>query len=254
MADNQSTQIEKMLGALGTLERATEFKTFLLLANLAISLNISLTLSHQTNLVGFSWQYVRDHLPVGQALVFLAGFALYMSCFVWAFRFIADSLFIFLKKELTDFIYKGSPQSNQRSQIRPNNMVRPHELLNAARYVDGEDYLLKYNDYIKEKSQENSSVLRTATLSFGLLLLIMVEAVLPDKTSLSGGFVNFLNSIFNGLGNSIGISVILILIFGWLFRFIAEDSKSEWIVCPKLYLELEQENKNHRRESEMYRA
>lgn len=241
MTDDKSTQIDRALGALGTLERATEFQTFLLLSSLAISLNISLTLTHQTNLVGFSWQYVRDYLPIGQALIFLTGFALYMSCIVGVLRYIVDELVRWPVESLASFIRTDTTGAKTYWGVRPTNMVRPYDLLNAARYEESGEYLEKYMEYIKKREMQNAASWRTSSLSFGLLVLIIADATLPAKASLTGNFVRFLDSACNGLGIFIAVFVILVLLVTWLFRFIENNNEYEWIIFPKLYEKLEKE-------------
>lgn len=241
MSDDKTTQIEKALGALGTLERATEFQTFLLLASLAIALNITLTLTHQTNLTGFSWQFVRDHLPIGQALVFLTGFTLFMSCIVGILRYFADKLLWWPVSSLASFLRSHDAYAKSRRGYRPTDRVRPSELLKAARDSDDGEYLAQYHEYMEKRGVEEAAASRTASLSFGLLVLLAIEATLPTDASLSADFVHFLNSARSGLGNFIGTVVILMLLASWLFRFIENDSDSRWVVCPKLYAKLERE-------------
>lgn len=248
MSDDKTTQINKALGALGTLERATEFQTFLLLASLAVALNTTLTLTHQTNLVGFSWQYVRDHLPIGQALVFLTGFTLFMSCIVGILRYLADQLISWPAISITSFFRSYDADAISRRRHRPNNRVRPSELLEAARDEDDGDYLAQYNDYMEKRGVEDAAAWRTASLSFGLLVLLAIEATLPANASLSADFVQFLNSACGGLGNFIGVVVILVLLASWLYRFIEDDSGRAWIVCPKLYAKLERERQQEEQE------
>ncbi|WP_321930703.1 hypothetical protein [Paraburkholderia guartelaensis] len=248
MNDDKTTQIDKALGALGTLERATEFRTFLLLANLAIALNTTLTLTHQTNLVGFSWQYVRDHLPIGQALVFLTGFTLYMSCVVGILQYFADQLVSWPVISLASFFRSYDAEANSHRRHRPNNRVLSSELLEAARDEDDREYLEQYNDHMDKRGVEDETARRTASLSFGLLVLLAIEAALPANASLSATFVRFLNSACSGLGNFIGVVVILVLLASWLFRFIEDDSDRRWVVCPKLYAKLERERQKEERE------
>jgi hypothetical protein len=248
MSDDKTTQIEKAIGALGTLERATEFQTFLLLASLAIALNITLTLTHQTNLTGFSWQFVRDHLPIGQALVFLTGFTLFMSCIVGILRYIADKFVYWPVSSLASFFRSYDADAISRRGHRPNNRVRPSELLQAARDSDDGEYLAQHNDYMEKRGVEDAAAWRTASLSFGLLVLLAIEATLPADASLSADFVHFLNSACSGLGNVIGVVVILVLLASWLFRFIEDDSDRRWVVCPKLYAKLERERQKEEEE------
>lgn len=248
MSDDKTTQIDKALGALGTLERATEFQTFLLLTSLAIALNATLTLTHQTNLVGFSWQYVRDHLSIGQGLVFLTGFTLYMSCIVGILRYFADQLISWPVISLASFFRSYDAEAISRRRHRPNNRVLSSELLKAARDEDDGAYLALYNDHMDKRGIEDAAAWRTASLSFGLLVLLAIEATLPTDGSLSADFVRFLNSACSGLGNFIGVVVILVLLASWLFRFIEDDSDRGWIVCPKLYAELERERQKEEQE------
>lgn len=250
MNDDKSTQIDKALGALGTLERATEFQTFLLLSSLAISLNISLTLTHQTNLVGFSWQYVRDHLPIGQALIFLTGFALYMSCIVGVLRYIVDELVRWPVVSLASFIRTDATDAKMYWGGRPTNMVRPYDLLNAARYDDSGDYLAQYMEYIKKRDIESAASWRTSSLSFGLLVLIIADATLPTNASLTGSFVHFLDSAWSGLGVFIAVFVILVLLVTWLLRFVENDNEYEWVICPKLYDKLEREFRENKQKQQ----
>lgn len=248
MSDEKTTQIDKALGALGTLERATEFQTFLLLASLAIALNITLTLTHQTNLVGFSWQYIRDHLSIGQALVFLAGFTLYMSCIVEILRYFADLLVSWPLISIVFFFRSYDAEAISRRGHRPNNRVLSSELLEAARDDDDGEYLAQYNDHMGKRGADDAAAWRTASLSFGLLVLLAIEATLPDNASLSADFVIFLNSACSGLGDVIGVVVILVLLTSWLFRLIEDDSHREWILCPKLYAKLERKRQKEAQE------
>ena len=254
MSDDKTTQIDKALGALGTLERATEFQTFLLLASLAVALNITLTLTHQTNLVGFSWQYVRNNLPIGQAMVFLTGFTLYMSCIVGILRYVADQLVSWPAISIASFFGKYDADAISRRRDRPNNAVLASELLEAARNEDDGAYLALYNEHRDKRSAADAAAWRTASLSFGLLVLLAIEATLPANASLSADFVHFLNSTFRGLGNCIGAVLVLVLLASWLFRFIEDDSDRGWIVCPRLYAQLERERQKeeHEQRTAMY--
>lgn len=254
MSDEKSTQIDKALGALGTLERATEFQTFLLLGSLAVALNISLTLTHQPNLVGFSWQYVRDQLPIGQALVFLTGFTLYMSCLVGILRYFVDLLVSWPVTWLASFFRSSDADAMSRSRDRPTNRVLSSELLEAARNSDdGAEYLAQYNDHIGKQHIEDAAASRTASLSFSLLVLLAVEATLPTTASLSAGFVRFLNLACSGLGNIVGVVVILVLLMSWLYRFIDDDLHRGWILCPKLYAKLERARRDLERATANHR-
>jgi hypothetical protein len=235
MSEERSTQIDKALGALGKLERATEFQTLLLLGSLAVALNISLTLTHQLNLVGFSWQYVRDQLPIGQALVFLTGFTLYMSCLAGILRYFVRQLVSWPVISLASFLRSYDADATFRRRHRPNHRVLSSELLEAARDSDdGREYLAQYNDHIGKQNGEDAVAARTASLSFGLLVLLTAEATLPRTASPSAGFVRFLNLACSGLGNIVGVAVILVLLMSWLHRFIDDDFHRGRILCPKL--------------------
>ena len=246
MSDDKSTQIDKALGALGTLERATEFQTFLLLSSLAFALNITLTLTHQTNLVGFSWQYAKDNLPIGQGLVFLTGFTLYMSCIVNILRYVADQLVGPLVISLASSL--GSTQRSWGIRGRPTNMVRANELLEAARDEEDGTYLALHNEHTDKKGEGDAAAWRTASLSFGLLVLLAIDATLPANASLSTVVIHFLNSTFTNLGIFIGGAVVLVLLASWLFRFIEDDFDRGWITCPKLYAKLERERQKKEQE------
>lgn len=246
MSDDKSTQINKALGALGTLERATEFQTFLLLSSLAAALNISLTLTHQTNLVGFSWRYAKDNLPIGQGLVFLTGFTLYMSCVAHILRYIADQLAGPLVISVTMTL--RSLDRSWSTHGRPTNMVRSNELLEAARDEEDGTYLAMHNEHSGKRVEADAAAWRTASLSFGLLVLLAVDATLPANASLSMGFIHFLNSAFANLGTFIGWLVALVLFASWLFRFIEDDYDRGWVTCPKLYAKLERERQKEEQE------
>jgi hypothetical protein len=245
MSDDKNTQINKALGALGTLERATEFQTFLLLASFAVALNTTLTLTHQTNLTGFSWQYAKDNFPIGQGLVFLAVFALYMSCIVGTLRYVVE---LFVGPLVTSYIRSSRPEP-RRTRDRPSNMVHVSDLLEAARdEAEGDAYLAMHNDHLDKRREEEAAAQRAASLSFGLLLLLAIEAMQLGNASLSISFIHFLNSVFPRLGAFIGGLVVLILLILWLSRFIEDDSYRDWVTCPKLYIKLEREQQKKEQE------
>ncbi|WP_233864269.1 hypothetical protein [Paraburkholderia adhaesiva] len=103
------------------------------------------------------------------------------------------------------------------------------------------------------KGAIDATAWRTASLSFGLLLLIVIDITLLGNTSLSMGLVIFLNSSLSYLGNVVGTVVVLLLLASWLYRFIADDVDRDWVVSPKLHAELERERREER-EAEILRV
>ncbi|WP_157661628.1 hypothetical protein [Burkholderia ubonensis] len=237
MSEDRDSQIGKALGALGALERATEFQTFLLLSSFSLSLNIALTWSHQINLVGFSWQYVKSSISIGQALIFLCGYALFMSYIVEVLRYFADQLVS--GPAIWAAVRLQSGEAGSGGRWRPNNRVRPSELLDAAKNEGDDSYVDLYRDHEDKKRAENAAAWRSASLSFGLLILIIFDLTLPAGCSLSIKFVEFLNSACHNLGDVSAILVVGILVFSWIFRFVEDDLASDWVLCPKLYKKLE---------------
>lgn len=246
MSEEKESQISKALGALGTLDRATEFQTFLLLASFAIALNITLTLTHQTNLAGISWQYAKSNLPIGQVLIFLTGFALFMSCLVGILRYVVDQVVLYPVITITSFLRMHSTDRYRRE--RPKNWVRPHELLNAARTDEDDAYLEQYNSHMNKKRERDAAAWRTASLCFGLLVLLLIEATLPATSSLSASFVRFLDSVYVHLGDFVAMLVVAVLVFSWLYRFIEDDFDNDWVICPRLYAKLEAERRQKEEE------
>lgn len=251
MNDEKDRQIDKMLGALGTLERATEFRTFLLLACFSIASNVALTLTHQTNLAGITWEYVRFNFPIGQALIFLTGFTLFMSLVIGVLRYVADELLHIPVIHAAVSVRTHLTRADERPRGRPTEMVRPYELLAAARNYEDDTYLEQYNIYQERKRVSEAAAWRTASLSFALLLLLPLDVTLPASGSLSVSFVRFLNASYNHLGDFIATLVVMTLIGVWLFRFIEKDFDKDWVVCPRLYVKLEEER---RQQDEKLRA
>ncbi|NIF72050.1 hypothetical protein F3J16_17920 [Burkholderia sp. Ap-962] len=135
-------------------------------------------------------------------------------------------------------------------------MVRAHELLVAARDEEDGAYLALHNGHKDKRREDSAAAWRTASLSFGLLVLLAVDATLPADTSLSMSFIHFLNSAFTNLGTLIGWLVVLVLFASWLFRFIEDDYDHGWVTCPKLYAKLERERQKEEQErrSAVHRA
>jgi hypothetical protein len=241
MSDEKDRQLDKMLGALGTLERATEFRTFLLLACFTIALNISLTLTHQTNLAGITWEYVRVNFPIGQALIFLTGFTLFMSLVAGVLRFVIDELLHIPVIYVAVSVRRHLTSADERPRGRPTDMVRPYELLIAARKYQDDTYLEQYNIYQEKKDVSEAAAWRTASLSFALLLLLLLDVTLPVSGSISANFVRFLNAYYNHLGDFIAVLVVMTLVGAWLYRFFENNFDKDWLVCPRLYAKLEDE-------------
>ncbi|QUP54455.1 hypothetical protein GO998_12195 [Ralstonia syzygii] len=251
MSEEKENQISKTvvsaLGSLGTLERATEFQTFLLLACFAAALNIALGLVHQTSLPEFSWQYAKSNLPIGQALVFLTGFALYMSCISGIIRHLADQLVCYPAISVASFARRLTRPDHWYDRERPTHRVRPYELLDAAQAEGGDEYLKQYNEHMNGRMAGDASVSRAASLSFSLLLLIIFENVLPGVRSLSAGLVHLLNAVLDPLGTAIGIAVIVVLLLVWLYRFIDDDYLDGWVVSPRLSAQIEADRRRKMR-------
>lgn len=128
------------------------------------------------------------------------------------------------------------------------NMVRPNELLEAARDEDDGTYLVMHNEHLGKTLEADAAAWRTSSLSFNLLVLLAVDATLPANSSLSISFIHFLNSAFSNLGIFIGWLVVLVLFASWLFRFIEDDYDRGWVTCPKLYAKLERKRQKEEQE------
>ena len=238
MGDEKVGQLDKALGALGTLERATEFQTFLLLASMALALNISLSLVHHTSLTGASWEFAKTSVPVGQVLVFLTGFALFMSCIVGVLKYIAEQI-VFHPVVWVAVLLRVHGSSDSYRYRRPAHHVRPYELLREASKDGGNEFLELYNDYDEQKRKSEVAETRTATLSFAVLVLVLIELALPSDSALSANVIQFLNGKFVHLGDTTATVVVIVLLLSWLQRFIADDLAHSWVLCPKLCKKLE---------------
>ncbi|MBU9693775.1 hypothetical protein KTF23_28490 [Burkholderia multivorans] len=248
MSDNSDDRVIKAVGALGTLERATEFQTFLLLANFVFALNFSLSVAHQKGLMNFSWEYAKENLPIGQALVFVMTFALYMSCVVGILRYFADQIVGLPAIKISSFFHEHFSEHDTSRYRRPADMVRPYDLLRAARVEGNDEYLEQYKEYENKRREGDAMAWRAASLSFALLVLLAVDAALPNPNSLSIEILHGLNSVYGHLGDFIAVLVIGVLLFSWLYRFIENDWPGKWIINPRLHEKLEAEEQRRRDE------
>ncbi|QTO19077.1 hypothetical protein [Burkholderia seminalis] len=248
MSEDRDDQVVKTVGALGTLERATEFQTFLLLANFVFAINIALTISHHDGLMNFSWEYAKHNLPIGQILVFVMAFALYMSCVVGILRYFTDQIVGYPAIAVTSFLRgRFSGQSVDR-YVRPNNMVRPYDLLRAAKDEGGDEYLDQYKEYERKEREGDAMAWRAASLSFALLVLLLIDVDLPSPNSLSIEIIHGLNAVYANLGGVVAALVIAVLLFSWLYRFIDDDWPNKWVINPRLYAKLEAEEQRRKEE------
>ncbi|MFM0732825.1 hypothetical protein PQQ52_20325 [Paraburkholderia sediminicola] len=237
MSDDKDGYITKVMGALGTLERASEIQTFMLLSTFAIAANIALTLTHQQNLAGFSWQYAKSNVPFGQVLIFLCVYTLYMSCGVGILRAVIDPIALKISRPVTKLFGDSPTQSNWRL----TDHVTPMDLRITARTAEDDFYLTVLEAYEERKRERESGAWRTASLSFSLLALLLIELCLPSGSSLSAALVVFLDNILRHAGDAIAFVVITVLLILWLSQLHEADQSVDWVFCPRLYNKLQEQ-------------
>jgi hypothetical protein len=255
MSETKESQISKVLGALGTLERATELKTFLLIANFAVALHLALTWTHQTTLGKVVFDYSKINFPVGEALIFLTLFTFYMSIGMGILRYFAGLIVMYPMMYISRIHRWLSVRDDNLPRGRPENYVLRGELLDAAQADESGEYLKLYHEHTAEKRRNEKSALQTKSLSFGLLLLLSWDATLPEPLSLSRNVIGFFNSVLPYSGDTLAWVVVGVLLISWLHDFFEDDYWKMWVLCPRLYcqLKIKQEEKEKEMKKTMER-
>jgi hypothetical protein len=230
-------------GGMFKLERVGRFQTFLLMANFSVALNLALIFAEGENLRDYRWMKLIRDMPLGASLIFLTGFALYISCLVPTLRVVLSPIVKYPAVRLGRLLFRLTQPIKADGRARPKYCVRPEELLDAGRTAEENAFLDLYDAHVRGKDRLEMTRRRLSVFAFALLLLLLAERILPTNDSLSLMLVGFFNMFLPGLGSVVFVLLVVTLFVTWLHEFLYQDFDDDWVVCPRLYDKLDAEQR-----------
>lgn len=228
---------------LSILERLTHFPTVLLVLAFLLALDTAISLGYQGTLMSFSWDFAQRHITIGDALIFLFAFGLYMSIGATIVRSIADQLAMITVQPLW---YKLFPEDDSSRPPR-SGVVRPWKLREVAHIEQNKFYLDIYNEHAALMRVNEKFEWHLASTAFACLLLGGINYVVLPNLGYSS-FTRLSASNFPAAWAWISGILSLLLSAIWLLPMLRDHRSGEWVYCMSLYQKLEDEKRRAREE------
>lgn len=243
MANDNSSGPPPSSSVLSILERLTHFPTVLLILAFLLASDIAISFGYQGTLMSFSWDFAQRHITIGDALIFIFAFGLYMSIGAAIVRYIADQLAMVTVQPLW---YKLFPE-NDSSKPPRNGVVRPWKLREVAHIEQNKFYLDLYNEHAAMTSENEKIEWHLASTAFACLFLGGINYVVLPRLGYSSSTYLFAS---NFPAAWVWISGLLSLLLSaiWLMPMLRDHRSGEWVYCMSLYQKLEDEKRRAREE------
>lgn len=142
----------------GILNKANDFKYFVLLGTFILFLDSSLIFYKDIALINLKISYLKDHVSVGSILIFLCLFCLFVSFVVGAIRMMISAFICMLPSKWTELF-----QADHHIKIDRGNYIASSDLKKFAILNNNQ---VAYDAYLNWKSESTNKLLEHYSLSF----------------------------------------------------------------------------------------
>jgi hypothetical protein len=246
---------------LSLLEKATQFRWSLFLTSFILASDTALNVIKHQGILSFSWHSFFDSssssffIPTGSLLAFLGAYMFFMAGISPLIQYLVERFFWNIR--LTSIglrlstIFHGKEQKNTRSMYS-NGYVHEFDAKTQALRDKDNFWISRIETIEKNRARDEAENGLTGRVSFSCGLLLLLNYLLTDQTSITGLIEKFLAQYGRHSQNLIELFILVcvgLLLFPWLYWYLSDRYSNRWIEHPALAEQelnrlLEQEKKN----------
>lgn len=246
MPNDSSRGFSFHAGAMSVLERTTHLPSVLLLLAFFIALDIATSCIIGSSVLSLSWAVIQAKITIGHTLTFLIAFGIFMAVGVAIMRGAADQFVLHIVAPVWRKLF---PESDPL-KAPFSYAVRLWALRKSACVEQNKYYFDRYKEHRDLVDKARHAESRLASHAFACLILIAIDSVV-----LPGQGLPSLSMEVGALApdaSAVGVSALgLGLIVLWLWPLLRDNSQDEWVYCPSLYRQLEDEKSKAREEGRL---